>query len=89
MEGVSLVPARITEAIEPTEALAADAVKALAEDIQTLCYYQETQGVASATIKQLHKAYRVLQPIVEFYVGDESPLIWSAPDWKFKPKEKK
>jgi hypothetical protein len=61
----------------------------LAEDIQTLCYQQEAQGIAPATVKALHKAYRVLKPIVEFYLGDNSPLHWSAPDGKFKPKEKK
>ncbi len=80
---------RLTDAIAPVEAQAAGAVKTLAEDIQTLCYYQEAQGVVAATVKAAHKAYRVLKPVVEFYLGDDSPLIWDAPDWKFKPKENK
>jgi hypothetical protein len=81
---------RIDEAIEPTvEGAAASAVTALAEDIEQLCYRQEAQGIPAATVKALHKAYRVLKPIVEYYHGDDSPLVWAAPDWRFKKEQKK
>lgn len=80
--------ARIEEAIEVAEGLAEKAISELAELIQDLAYYAEFQGVRVETQKAVLRAYRVLKPAVVFYRGDNSALVYEAPDYKFKSKEK-
>jgi len=74
-------------ALEPgiLEKKAALAVSETAEEIQQLCYYLECYGVPPATVRALHKAYRVFKDAVDFYGGD-NPLVWTAPEFKFRPK---
>ena len=74
---------RLVLQVEPRECAAANAIRALAEGIERLCYAMDAQGIPPDTVKALHRAQRVLKPIVEFYFGGESPLVWSPPDYKF------
>jgi len=75
---------RIEDGIQVSEGLASKAISDLAEEIQELCYMHESQGIPPATVKALHKAYRVLKPVAQFYLGDNSPLHWDAPDYRFR-----
>lgn len=80
---------RIEEAIEIQEARVAKVICELAESIEQLCYLQDAQGISPSTVRELHRAYRVLHGATSFYFGQNSPLAWTAPDYKFRPKEKK
>jgi hypothetical protein len=75
---------RSEDGIEPSEAAAAVAILKLAELIEQVCYHQEAQGVPQATVRELHRAYRATQAATTFYFGESSPLVWTAPDYKFK-----
>jgi hypothetical protein len=79
---------RITVEIERDEVIAANSALALAGDIETLCYNLDSQGIPPATVKVLHRAYRVLKPICDMYFGEDCPLLWEAPSYKFQPKAK-
>jgi len=78
--------ARITDGIiEPGEASAARAVLSLAEEIQELCHNQDTQDIPPATVKALHRAYRVVRPITDFYFGAENTVLcWNPPNNRFQ-----
>jgi hypothetical protein len=75
---------RLDLGVEPAEREAAAAISKLAESIEEVCYHLDAQDVPPATIKALHRAQRILKPATEFYFGDESPLVWEPPDYKFK-----
>jgi hypothetical protein len=79
---------RIEAEIEAREARAATAISELAESIQDLAYYCQFRDVWHATQKEVLRAYRVLSGATAFYFGDDSPLIYEAPDTRFRPKEK-
>ena len=80
---------RLALGIEPSELGAAAAIEALAVDLQDLLYYQEAQGIERATVRELNRCYRVMRRATILYRGEgESPLVYEAPDYKFKPKEK-
>lgn len=59
----------------------------LLESLEECCFQCDAQGIDSATITQLHRAYRALKKTALFYYepGD-LPLVWDPPDGKFKPK---
>ena len=76
----------INAGINVVEGRAAFAILHLAQAIQDVCYYCP-DGVAPATIRALHKAFRVLAPIALFYHEDHG-LVWNPPDTRFKPKGK-
>jgi hypothetical protein len=78
---------RIEEAIEMEEARAATLTCELAESIEELCY-PDAQTVPAVTVRELHRAYRVLQKVTVFYFGENAPLVWTPPDGRFKAKEK-
>jgi hypothetical protein len=80
---------RIVLQVEPRECSAANAVRTLAESVEELCYGLDALDTPPDTVRALHRAQRVLKPVTEFYFGDESPLVWSPPDYKFKPKGSK
>jgi hypothetical protein len=80
---------RLDESIEVQEAHAATAISKLAESVEQLCYHQEAQGLPPTMVRELHRAYRVLHGATAFYFGENSPLVWTAPDHRFKSKEKK
>jgi hypothetical protein len=69
--------------VETSEHRAAESVCDLAENIETLCYALDCQGIPDATVRALHKAFRVLRPITEFYFGDDTPLCWHPPTGRF------
>jgi hypothetical protein len=79
---------RIEDGIQVPEGLASKAISELAEEIQELCYMLDAQNVPPATVKVLYRAYRVLKSVTEYYLGDNSPLHWDAPDYRFQPKPK-
>ena len=77
---------RLAQTIEPQERTTALLIERLAEAIQQACYYSE-EPIAPATAKSLHKAYRVLKPVVVFYRSEgEHALCWDPPDYRFRPK---
>jgi hypothetical protein len=78
---------RLALQVETSEHRAAESACDLSEYIETLCYSLDCQGIPEGTVRALHKAYRVLKPITEFYFGDDSPLIWDAPTGRFAKKE--
>jgi hypothetical protein len=72
------------------ELLAAGAVDALASDIEDLLLYQEAEGIDADTVRELNRAFRVVRKAAIFYHGEgEHRLIYEAPDFKFRSKEKK
>jgi hypothetical protein len=77
---------RTEENIEPAEAAATVAICKLAEACEALAYLHDFQGTPTATKKAVLKAYRVLKSVVEYHMGENSPLIWSAPDYRFTKK---
>jgi hypothetical protein len=81
------VPRLDTPGVEPGEGMAADAISELASDIERLVYYQSGQNIAPATVHELNRCFRVLKRVTEFYLGDNSPLCWTPPDGKFRPKK--
>jgi hypothetical protein len=81
---------RLDSRVESSEHAAAEALLALAENIELLCYNLDGADTPAPTIQALHKVQRALKPIVEFYYGDESSLVWDPPSHKFqKAKAKK
>lgn len=85
---MSRIVSELNPGIEQRECEAAVALQGLAKFIQDVCYYKDAAGIPPATVKALHRAYRVLKRITEFYFGDNSGLLWNAPDTKFQPKTK-
>lgn len=88
---------RMSDGIQKDEREAADAVLELADLIQDCCHYCDGDGLAPGTIRELHKCYRAILPIVTFYHGSDTVLIDDPPNWppssgKFRainqPKEK-
>jgi hypothetical protein len=72
------------------ELKAAGAVDALASDIEDLLLYQEAEGIDAETVRELNRVFRVLRKAAIFYHGEgEHGLIYEAPDFKFRPKERK
>ncbi len=80
------MPARTELGLEVSETAAAVSIVELAELIQDVCYDHDSQGVAADTIKALHKAFRVAKQATIFYWGTNHPLVWDAPEFRFKPK---
>jgi hypothetical protein len=76
----------ISDGITASEGKAAFAILHLAASLQDAAYYCP-DGIALATIRALHKAYRVLKPIALYYHQDHG-LLWDPPDTRFKPKGK-
>jgi hypothetical protein len=81
---------------DPTvaERSAAWAIRELAGEIQDARYYSvhaygESCGLPPATRRALDRTYRVLRTIVQFYFGDDHPLVWDPPSGRFQPKAKK
>lgn len=72
--------------IEQAECRAARAITELADLIQDLAFYLEGQGIAADTLRAVAKAYRVLKPTTESYLGADSPLLWNAPEFRFQKK---
>jgi hypothetical protein len=66
----------------------AEALLDLASNIEHLCYNLDGMDTPAPTIQALHKVQRVLKPTIEWYYGDESPLVWDPPSMKFQPKAK-
>lgn len=65
---------------------AAWAISELAESIQDVCYYAEKPGLPTATLKSLHRCYRVLKPFVVWFYGDDNRLTFDPPNGRFQPK---
>jgi hypothetical protein len=61
--------ARLEDGIQVQEGLASKAISGLAEEIQELCYMLDAQNVPPATVKVLHRAYRVLKPVTDITLG--------------------
>jgi len=78
---------RVASQIDPDEHAAAAALLDLASYTEYLCDNLHGVDTSAPTTQALHKVQRVLKPVVEFYYGDESPLIWTPPDYKFQPKK--
>jgi len=76
---------RLTDGINVLEHRAAVALLKVAEAIEQACYYSE-QPIPDVTRRALHKTYRVLKPTAAVYYGDNLPLVWDAPDFKFRKK---
>lgn len=79
---------RLDQQCGPLENIAAARVKELAEEIQELIYYGDGQGIPPVTVCALQKAYRVVKGATIFYRGDDHPLVWEPPDFKFRPRTK-
>jgi hypothetical protein len=77
---------RIDQQIGPYESIAAKRITELGEEIQELVYYLDAQGVPPATVRALHKAYRVVKATTIFYSGDNHPLIWDPPEFHFQKR---
>lgn len=69
---------------EVPERYAARAISELAESIQDTCYYLDKPGLPPATLKALHRVYRVLKPYLAWFYGDDIRLVWNAPDGRFQ-----
>jgi hypothetical protein len=79
---------RLALQVETSEHRAAESVCDLAENVETLCHAMDGQGIPETTIRALHKAFRVLRPVTEFYFGEDTPLIWSPPTGRFEKETK-
>jgi hypothetical protein len=79
---------RLSDGVNGTEHQAAIALLKLAEAIQEVCYYSE-QTVPAATRREFHRIYRILKPVAISYCGENHPLIWDAPDYRFQKKGSK
>jgi hypothetical protein len=77
---------RLALQVETSEHRAAESVCDLAENIETLCYILDGQGIPETTIRALQKCFRVCKPVVEFYFGEDSPLCWLPPTGRFTKK---
>ena len=80
---------RLDSRIGTDEHAAAEALLDLADNIERLCYSLKGQDTPAPTIQALHKVQRVLKPVVEFYYGDESSLVWTPPTGRFQKAKAK
>lgn len=79
---------RIKENVNPLEHKAAAALVKVCEAIEATCYYGQQQ-IPVTTERALHRAFRALKPAAIAYYGDNTPLVWDPPSFKFQKKEKK
>jgi hypothetical protein len=72
------------------ELKAAGAIDELASDIEDLLLYQEAEGIDAGTTTECNRAFRVLRRAAISYHGEgEHGLVYQAPDYRFKAKERK
>jgi hypothetical protein len=79
---------RLAQQVNVLEAQAARALLKVAETIEEACYYSE-QAIPPGTVRAMHRAYRILKPVAKIYYGDNLPLCWDPPSYRFQKKESK
>jgi hypothetical protein len=77
--------------LEQDEADAACALLNLAETIHDSCHrLTDQEWIPPVTVRALHKAYRAIRPVVNFYWGAENvPLFWDPPITRFQKAKAK